>query len=218
MNFCMNNYQFLGLLKLPPNDMREDSLRLSIELGVQVLGADEGSLLVLDENTRELVFAMTVGDKQSESTLIGQRVPMGQGITGLAALTGEVQVGMPSYGTIRQASHREERGPNYLIAAPMFANERLVGVLTAASFRRERQFGMEHTRLFGRVAALAGIVVAEGQRDKIQMDLRGNGLVAEGDYEVLQHELAELLHRIIQGDQSRLSSVLQMLKQLECLA
>ena len=56
-------------------------------------------LLVLDRNQeppRELVFAMTVGSGGSEDTLAGQRVPVGEGLTGLAALTHEVQIGVPT--------------------------------------------------------------------------------------------------------------------------
>lgn len=214
----MNNAQFLGLLKLPSNNMREDALRLAVELGVQTVDADEGSLLVLDESTRELVFAMTVGDNRSETVLVGQRVPMGQGLTGLAALTGEVQVGVPSYAAIQQSSHRDDSGPRYLIAAPMFAHDRLVGILTAASFRHERQFSPEDVRLFGRVAALAGIVVAEGQREKTQMDMRDNSFVAKDETDLLQQELAEVLRQLVQGDTSRMRTVLQMLKQIAALA
>lgn len=214
----MNNAKFLELLRLPTNDLREDALRLSVELGIQTVDADEGSLLVLDERSQELVFALTVGDKQSESILVGQRVPMGKGLTGLAALTGEVQVGTPTYASVQQAEHRLESGPRYLIAAPMFANDRLVGILTAASFRHERQFSPEDVRLFGRVAALAGIVVAEGQREKIQMDTLDNNFVAESEIETVQHQLADTLSRIAQGDISRLRAMLQILNQVEFLA
>ena len=40
-------------------------LRLLIELGAQIVGAEEGSLLVHDEKRRELVFAMTIGSTWS---------------------------------------------------------------------------------------------------------------------------------------------------------
>ena len=39
-------------------------LRLLIELGAQFAGAEEGSLLVRDEASSELVFAMTIGSKE----------------------------------------------------------------------------------------------------------------------------------------------------------
>ena len=59
----------------------------------------QGSLLVLDEKKKELVFAMTIGSRSSEMTLIGQRVPLGKGITGLAAQMREVQIGAPTFKT-----------------------------------------------------------------------------------------------------------------------
>ena len=59
----------------------------------------QGSLLVLDEKKKELVFAMTVGNRSSEMTLIRQRVPLGKGITGLAAQMRGAQIGAPAFKT-----------------------------------------------------------------------------------------------------------------------
>jgi GAF domain-containing protein len=140
-------------------------LRLLIELGAQVVGAEEGSLLVLDEKRQELVFAMTVGSRSSESVLLGQRVPLGKGITGLAAQTHEVQIGAPTFRT-RQAK-RPARGasePEAVLAAPMLIQDRLVGVLTAASFVPGKRFGSADALLYGRIAAVAGVVVDQSRQ------------------------------------------------------
>ena len=61
----------------------EAILRLLVDLGRQYADAEEGSLLVLDRKANELVFAMTSGSRQSEKVLLGQRVPVGRGLTGL---------------------------------------------------------------------------------------------------------------------------------------
>ena len=75
----------------------EKVLRLLIELGAQFVEAQEGSLLVLDDESAELVFAMTIGSAASEKSLIDQRVPLGEGLVGLAAQTHEVQIGAPRF-------------------------------------------------------------------------------------------------------------------------
>ena len=138
-------------------------LRLLIELGAQVVGADEGSLLVLDAERRDLVFVMTVG--ASESKLIGQRVPLGQGLTGLAAATGEVQIGAPTYHGVEQPAGGEPPSPpQAVIAAPMLARGDLVGVITAVRFAPGKRFGPEDATLYGRIAAVAGVVVDQRRR------------------------------------------------------
>ncbi len=81
---------YLGVAYQSPE---EKVLRLLIELAAQFGGAAEGPLLVLDEARQELVFARTVGSEASEEALVGQRVPVGKGLSGPAAQTREVQRG-----------------------------------------------------------------------------------------------------------------------------
>ena len=145
----------LGAL-LGRTDPRHETsvLSLLIQLGAQFVNATEGSLLVLDGDSGELVFAMTVGD-EAEEALIGQRVPVGRGITGLAAQTREVQIGAPTFGT----DQTEE--PKSVLAAPMLIKDELIGVLTAVSFDRDKRFTADDAVLYGRIAAVAGLVVQQ---------------------------------------------------------
>ena len=76
--------EYLGIL---PQTSEAEILRLLIQTGAQIVDAEEGSLLVVDEESDDLRFAMTVGSEESEAKLLGQRVPLGKGITGLAATT-----------------------------------------------------------------------------------------------------------------------------------
>ena len=68
--------RFLGIL---PSTPEEKILRMLIELGCEVVGGQEGSLLVYDKDADLLRFAMTVGDPESEKKLRGQAVPLGRG-------------------------------------------------------------------------------------------------------------------------------------------
>jgi len=134
-------------------------LRLLIELGAQVVGAAEGSLLVYDPEHRDLEFVMTVG---GASNLLGRRVPIGSGLTGLAAVTREVQIGAPTYGVAQAESASKE--PEAVIAAPMLVADDLVGVITAVSFQPGKRFSSRDGELYGRLAAVAGVVVDQGRR------------------------------------------------------
>ena len=140
-------------------------LRLLIELGAQIVGAQEGSLLVLDEKRHKLVFAMTIGSKSSEMALVGQRVPLGKGITGLAAQTHEVQIGAPTFRTRQAKGHNiTANQPQAVLAAPMLIADRLIGVLTAVSFAPDKRFASADALLYGRIAAVAGVVVNQSRQ------------------------------------------------------
>jgi len=136
-------------------DLDLDLLRVLIELGAQVVDASEGSLLVYEPATNDLVFTMTVGG----TGLIGQRLALGQGLTGLAAVTREVQIGAPTYGGVAQ-----EKGPEAVIAAPMLIGDELIGVITAVSFAPGKRFTARDGDLYGRLAAVAGVVVDQKRR------------------------------------------------------
>jgi GAF domain-containing protein len=153
-------------LSIPSNSESENMLRLLIRMGLMVTGADEGSLLVLDDAESTLLFAMTIGNEDSAAALRGQRVPLGQGITGLAAATLEVQIGAPLYKDVQQSVRMDGAadGPTAVMAAPMLIGERLVGVITAVSFVAHKHFTTEDGKLFGGFAAIAGVLVDQGRR------------------------------------------------------
>lgn len=142
---------FLAIL---PNSPEDQVLRLLIELGLAVSGGEQGSLLAFDPAADDLVFAMTVG---GDPVLIGQRVPLGKGITGLAAATGEVQIGAPTFWIEPGEAHPE--GPEAVIAAPMVVLDELIGVITTVSFEKGKRFGSDGAELYGKLATVAGLVV-----------------------------------------------------------
>jgi len=135
-------------------------LRFLLETALEAVSGDEGSLLVLDREASELRFAMTAGNKESEQKLLGQRVPLGKGITGLAAATHEVQVGAPTYRDVEQTEGRSH-DPEAVVAAPMLLDDELLGVVTVVSFAAGRRFDSSVARLVGRLAALAAVLVSQ---------------------------------------------------------
>jgi hypothetical protein len=213
----MMNTPLSTYLAIAPQSPEEAVLRLLIELGIQVVGADEGSLLVIDQTAGDLVFAMTVGNRGSENALKGQRVPLGQGITGLAAATHEVQLGSPTYSQVQQAQQGgQTEGPQAVIAAPMLVADGVVGVITAVSFAQGKRFGSKEAELYARVAAVAGVVVQ--QRNKIDA-LQGEqaaeaGPAAGGSIETA---IAGSLSRIAMARPEALAHVAQLVESIEAL-
>ena len=197
-------------------------MRLLVELCGQVVGAEEGSLLVVDHTQdppRELIFAMTVGSRQSEETLSGQRVPLGEGLAGIAALTHEVQIGAPLYDGVQQAKRGEAPPgqPTAVIAAPMLIDDRLVGVITAVSFKPGKRFTREHAALYARAASLAGVVV--DQRRRIDA-LESQGVSGEeprrpsGD-EPLARQILDTAARLVDRNPDRLRELARLLSALD---
>jgi GAF domain-containing protein len=151
---------------VPPHTAEGNALRLLLETGIHLIDADEGSLLAYDPARRVLRFAMTAGNRNAERALLGQAVPVGKGLSGLAAATGEVQIGAPTYHDIAQTRRRrgEPDEPEAVIAAPIMAGETLLGVITAVSFRDGRRFSHDDGKLMGRFGAIAGLVLDQHRR------------------------------------------------------
>ena len=180
-------------LAIAPKSPEEHVLRLLIELGAQVVSAQEGSLLVYDPEKNDLVFAMTVG---GADTLVGQRVPLNKGLTGLAAATREVQIGAPTFMGVKQGE-QHTKGPSGVIAAPMLVADDLVGVITAVTFEPDKRFTSKDGDLYGRLAAVAGVVVQQRRQLKSIGDMQ-KGAVQTGGNEV-EHRIAGSLGSIGKG-------------------
>jgi GAF domain-containing protein len=138
-------------------------LRLLLETVVQAVGGDEGSLLVHEPEAGDLRFAMTVGDRDSEQKLLGQHVPLGQGITGLAAATFEVQTGAPTFHNVQQTEGKSS-GPEAVIAAPMVSDDQLLGVVTSVSFKAGKRFNGDDARLCGKLATIAAVLIEQHRK------------------------------------------------------
>ena len=207
-------------LGIAPRTSEEAVLRLLIDLGRQYARAEEGSLLVLDRKSNELVFAMTSGDRQSEKALVGQRVPVGAGLVGMAIATGEVQAGAPAFRDVRQRKRKgaPDSHPSAILAAPMLVRNEAIGVLTAASFRPGRHFTPDDAAFYGKIAAVAGVVVEQRQRLAALEELgKGRPPRARTREQRLQMQTVDSVARLTAGRPERLARVQALLAAVEAL-
>lgn len=188
-----------------------------IELGCEVVGGQEGSLLVYDKNDDVLRFAMTVGDPESEKKLRGQAVPLGAGLTGLAAATLEVQTGAPTFKDVEQKERSGDAStPDAVIAAPMVSGDELVGVITAVSFENGKRFSSKDARLYAGFAAIAAIVV--DLRRRLSAYETGEVAAPENERARLERRVLESMQRLVSGDTARLAAVAELLAAIENVA
>ncbi|MEI7635740.1 MAG: GAF domain-containing protein [Syntrophus sp. (in: bacteria)] len=217
LNLLLETY--IGIM---PQSTEEKVLRLLIETGVQIVGGEEGSLLALDEKTNELRFLMTVGSKSSEEALIGQIVPLGKGITGLAASTHEVQIGAPTFTDIKQSEERSDKSglPEAVIAAPMLIGDMLIGVITVVSFEKEKRFSGSDAKFLGRFATIAGLIVDQ----KRKLSVLGSKSIddlnlpkALGESGRLEQSIIHIITRLIRQKPAALGKIENMLQAIENL-
>jgi transcriptional regulator with GAF, ATPase, and Fis domain len=206
----------LGIL---PSTPEEKILRMLIELGCEVVGGQEGSLLVYDKDADVLRFAMTVGDPESEKKLRGQAVPLGAGLTGLAAATLEVQTGAPTFKDVEQKQRTGDGAtPDAVIAAPMVSGDELVGVITAVSFEDGKRFSSKDARLYAGFAAIAAIVVDLRRRLSAYESGDAAAPQEENERARLERRVLASMQRLISGDTARLAAVAELLAAIEAVA
>jgi GAF domain-containing protein len=205
-----------GAIGLGAAGTGREAVRRILGLAVSSIEADEGSYLSLDESLGELRFDATVGNEESERALLGQRVPLGSGITGLAAATREVHVGSPTFKDIRQ-TERLSAGPEAVIAAPLLAGDRVLGVMTGVTFQPGRRFGQREVALYGQHAAVMAALVEQEQRLEAIGSLQDRASISAPGTASLEKELVERLARLVAGRPQALGAAARLLEAIEGL-
>lgn len=193
------------------------ALRRLLTLAIATVDAEEGSLLVWDEEIGELRFVATVGNEASEAALMGQRVPLGKGITGLAAVTREVQVGAPTYRDIRQ-TERLAAGPEAVVAAPLVIADRLLGVITGVTFKAGQRFGRKEAMAYGEYAAVMAVLLEQARRLAEVAALESGIHRMTPGAATTEREIVERLARLVSNRGEVLGAVARLLEAIEALA
>jgi GAF domain-containing protein len=155
-----------------------------------IFGAKASSILLLDEDTSELVFEAVVGE--GEESLLGVRFPAGHGIAGWVLATRTPLILEDVKSDPRFADDvAEDTGfvPSGLMAAPLLHDERALGVLEVLDRPERAHFSLQEMDLLGLFANQAAIAV-----DLLLRARRAERLLQEGggDLEVVAR-LAEVV-------------------------
>lgn len=134
-------------------------LEMIVETAAHVISARAGSLFLIDEDARELVFEVALGEKAEEVKKF--RVPLGHGIAGLVAVTGQPMAISDAGSDARQAADIAEQidyKPQNILCVPLFFEDDVIGVLELLDKEGADSFGpedMEALSLFANQAAVA---------------------------------------------------------------
>ena len=143
---------------------------LIMEQVCRLLGVEEGSLLLVDQESGELVFAYTSGNVGSQ--LLGQRLPNGVGIVGYVARSGkslivnDVQVDSRFYSDTDQATGYTTRA---VLAVPLISVGGVQGVIEVLNPQHGSTFTSNDQQLLEAVADQA-VVALENARAFAQVD------------------------------------------------
>src|SRR5229473_2833696 len=138
-------------------------LEMIVETAAQVISSQAASLFLVDEEHRELVFEIALGQKAQEVKKF--RVPLGHGIAGHVAATGQPTA---TSGTVdpRQAREIGESVgyvPRTILCVPLFYADRVIGVLELLDKAGEATFTMLDMHVLGLFANMAAVAIEQSR-------------------------------------------------------
>jgi len=138
----------------------EPLLKNILESAVSIINCEAGSLFLVDAQTDELVFSVTVGPLASN--LVGQRLPAGSGVVGRAVtsrapvLLNEVQTPLPWIASPEGHTAFVSRA---ILAAPMEVKDRIIGVIEIINKKDGLPFSTDDQELLTAFAGQAAVAI-----------------------------------------------------------
>lgn len=130
-----------------------------LENAVAILNCEAGSLFLVDDQTDELVFRVTVGPVASN--LIGKRLPPGTGIVGRAVDTRKPIIENEEQTANRFKGVDQQTGfvSRSLLAVPLQAKDRVIGVVEVINRRDGLPFVQSDQTLLAAFAGQAAVAI-----------------------------------------------------------
>lgn len=139
-------------------------LDLVVRNAAVLLNSTAGSLLLLDDESGDLVFRISSGPAGAK--LVGMHIPAGKGIAGAAFAENRPVISQDTQDDQRWDSSfdpRTEFSTESIIAVPLNARGRSIGVLEVINRTDSRPFNQEDTDLLMAFAAQAAIAIENAQ-------------------------------------------------------
>lgn len=150
----------MGLVLSPFS--RSHLLEMIVQTATRFLNARASSLFLIDEGTQELVFEVAIGPVAEQIKQF--RVPLGHGIAGLVALTGQPMAVANAQQDERMATDiafAVNYIPQTILCVPLFYEDRIIGVLELLDKLTGRPFDPSDMEASGQFANIAAIAIAQ---------------------------------------------------------
>jgi signal transduction histidine kinase len=139
---------------------QEPLLHNILENAVSILNCEAGTLFLVDEQTGDLIFRVTIGPVAGN--LLGQRLPAGTGVVGRAVQThapvieNEAQGSMNRFGETDKQTGFVSRS---LLAVPMQIKDRVLGVIEVINRRDGLPFVVDDQNILTAFAGQAAVAM-----------------------------------------------------------
>ena len=134
------------------------ALNLIMDIAVELLQVEAGSLVLVDQNTDELVFEVTVGPGSAD--LVGTRLPPGTGIVGAVVRERESVIVRDAQTDQRWYQDLDaDFVTRSIIAVPMVSKGRAVGAIELLNRRDGAPFDEDDERLLRAFAANSAVSI-----------------------------------------------------------
>lgn len=174
----------------------------TMELATKILNASASTLMLIDEQTRELVFDIPYGAKREP--LRSYRIAMDHGIAGWVATHGQATIVNDATQDARFSRETDARTgflTESIICVPLQIKDRTIGVLEVLNKVSREGFTQDDLRLLSTLAAQAAIAIENARLYRTLREERDKIIRVE---EEARRELARDLH---DGTLQTLSSI-----------
>jgi GAF domain-containing protein len=157
-------------------------LEMIVTTAVHVLRAEAGALLLVDEETDELVFEIAVGGRAE--TVKAIRVPLGHGVAGLVAMTGQpMAVRDARSDPVAAQDIAEQVGytPSSILCVPLFYGDRILGVVELLDKEDGTSFSPADTEALGLFANQAAVAIEQSRLQESLVALVSDVVADVGD-------------------------------------
>jgi GAF domain-containing protein len=180
-------------------------LEMIVETAAHVISARAAALFLIDEEAQELVFEVALGSKAEEVKKF--RVPLGHGIAGLVAVSGQPMAISDADRDPRQAADiARDVGytPQSILCVPLFYHDQIIGVLELLDKEGAPSFNAADMEDLGLFANQAAVAIEQSRTNRnlaafLGEVLQSLGRATDGRGERLQERARDFANRI-EGD------------------
>ena len=142
----------------------DELLKSIVEAAARIFGASAASILLVNEAESVLEFKVAHG--AGSEGLAGVRIPLNHGIAGYVAMSGQpiaISDVMEDPRFNRDFAQSTGYVPRSILAAPLLAHDRVIGVMEVLDKISASSFGMQDMELLGLFARQAALAIDQAQ-------------------------------------------------------
>jgi GAF domain-containing protein len=142
-------------------------LDMLVATAADIIGANAASLFLIDAERQDLVFEVALGEKADEVKKF--RVPLGHGVAGLVAMTGQPMAISDTAEDDRDAADIAQAigyVPKNILCVPLFFQDEVIGVLELLDKEGAATFSADDMEALGLFANQAAVAIEQSRTQR----------------------------------------------------